>query len=381
MNKRIRKIFYGMIVGLLLVFALYINFQKEFINKTPVDSYETVTEKPSGKRIISTLKNTPNTETPVTEDTEVQENELLEPSFVWDIEYHYHYDQLSEEKQIWYNEILECLGTMASGTILTTSKTLDENDIKEIFECVLADHPELFYVDNGTWSKYDSGKNYYYLFSGAFNVTYEEAQKRSEEIEEVVKPILKNTETLTDDYDKIKYVYETIILNTDYDLNSEDNQNIYSVFINKRSVCAGYSKATQYLLNRMGVECTLISGTVYTTEATKEPHAWNLVKSNGSYYYIDTTWGDPTYQAEIYDIPDTSYIPNISYDYLNLNTNDIIKTHKASDDIKVPVCMDIKDNYYVREGAYFESYDREQMQRLFEPVRNNEAKEVVFRKT
>ena len=63
------------------------------------------------------------------------------------------------------------------------------------------------------------------------------------------------------DYQKILYVYEYIVNTVDYDLEAADNQNIYSVFVNRRSVCAGYSKATQYLLERLGVFCTYVTGT------------------------------------------------------------------------------------------------------------------------
>ena len=66
--------------------------------------------------------------------------------------------------------------------------------------------------------------------------------------------------------EKIRKIFEDILeqfigpvrirgmdVNVEYDLEAPDNQNIYSVFVNGRSVCAGYSKAAQYLLERLGV--------------------------------------------------------------------------------------------------------------------------------
>ena len=109
-----------------------------------------------------------------------------------------------------------------------------------------------------------------------------------------------------DEYEKIKYVFETIVDQTDYDLSAPDNQNIYSVFGNWTSVCAGYAKASKYLLDQLGVECIYVTG-----DASGEAHAWNIVRCDGQYYCYDATWGDPLYQEGIGVEMDTT-----SYEYL-----------------------------------------------------------------
>ena len=112
-----------------------------------------------------------------------------------------------------------------------------------------------------------------------------------EEFDLVAEEILRGIAKDASEYEKVKYVYDRMITDTEYDLSSPDNQNIYSVFIHHLSVCQGYSKATQYLLNRLGIESTLVLGTVDTGEG----HAWNLVSVNGEWYYLDATWGDASY--------------------------------------------------------------------------------------
>lgn len=311
-------------------------------------------------------------------ETGGQEAPEQEESFLEETSYHYAFDSLGEAEQKWYGQIAAGLGSMEQEVRLDKQGIeagLDETSIDKIFQCVLIDHPELFYVEGYTYTKYNRGEKILSIrFSGTYSVNREQALARKSEIEEAVRPILKESGSLSSDYEKVKYVYETIIKSTEYDLNSPDNQNIYSVFVNHRSVCQGYAKAVQYLLDRMGVECVLVQGTVDTGEG----HAWNLVKVNGSYYYVDATWGDASYQPEDGEMTG-HYVPEINYDYLCVTTEQLLRTHILEGYIPLPVCTDVKDNYYVHENAYFTEYDRERMQSLFDRAFAEGRQEVTVK--
>ena len=57
-------------------------------------------------------------------------------------------------------------------------------------------------------------------------------------------------------------------------------------------MCAGYAKAYQLILNRMGIECGYITGNA-VNDMVSGPHAWNYVRLDGNYYQVDVTWDDP----------------------------------------------------------------------------------------
>lgn len=303
------------------------------------------------------------------ESPEVSEEEPEEPSvsFLMEEVYPFARDSLDDAGRLWYDDMERILGGFGEKAELNAEGIglgLGEEDIDRVFQCVLSDHPELFYVEGYSYTKYSrAGELMAIEFSGSYSMDVETALQRKQEIETAASKIQGGIDRSASDYEKIKYVYETLIRTTDYDLNAEDNQNIYSVFVHHLSVCQGYAKATQYLLNRLGVECTLVLGTVDTGEG----HAWNLVKADGSYYYVDTTWGDVSYRME--DVPDTEeggiVMPEINYDYLNVTTEEILRTHTIGGEVPMPYCDALDANYYVREGAYFTSYDREQMEALF----------------
>lgn len=273
---------------------------------------------------------------------------------------------LNEAEAVWYHDMERILGSFGEKVRLSEESLqagLAEDDIDRIFQCVLNDHPELFYVEGYSYVKYSRGDKLRAIeFSGTYSVDRETAVLHRQEIEDAAEKILAGISAEASDYDKVKYVYETLITETDYELQSPDNQNIYSVLVNHRSVCQGYAKTTQYLLNRLGVECTLVLGTVENGEG----HAWNLVKIDDSYYYVDTTWGDASYQLGETNTASDFAMPAINYDYLNITTQELLRTHTIGGDVPMPVCTDNEANYYVREGAWFDSCDSERIRQLFD---------------
>lgn len=287
------------------------------------------------------------------------------------------YESLDAQEQIWYGEIEQALGEMTDTVKLSTEpigQGLDEQDIDRIFQCVLIDHPEIFYTTGYTYTKYSRGDRTVGIdFAGTYSLPREEAVNKAEEIRERASEWLSDIPSDASEYDKVKAVYEKIIFSTDYDLNASDNQNIVSVFLGNSSVCQGYAKATQYLLNHLGVMCTLVQGTVDTGEA----HAWNLVRVDGDYYYVDTTWGDASYRME--DGSGQEELPEINYDYLCVTTQELLRTHCIESVVAMPECTATQANYYVREGVYFTSYDAEQMQSIFDRAWESGRTEITLK--
>lgn len=282
-------------------------------------------------------------------ESEVDASESGETDVVTHNKNSYYYNQLSENERKVYDVIFKAIVGYDEGA---TMPTMDEKLIDKIFNAVLADHPEIFYVNGYRCTKYSQGNVVKRIaFTGSY--TYSKSAKTEIEprLVEAKNDILKNVYPAASDYDKIKYIYETIIKNTEYNLNSPDNQNVISVLLNHSSVCQGYAKTFQWLLNDLGIPCTLDNGVVIGGER----HAWNVCMADGEWYYVDPTWGDSSYTNP--DGSNVSFMPEINYDYLLVPLSELSHTHTSEAVVAMPLATSIADNYYVREGLYLTGYD------------------------
>ena len=265
----------------------------------------------------------------------------------------YAYETLTAEQKTVYDEVYRII--LAHDSKVKVS-TCDEKVLEKAYRSVIADHGGIFWVSGYNYTQYTMGKKIVSIdFSPSYTMERTERDSYQRRIDAVVDSILKNVDPSWGDYEKAKYVFEYLAGNVEYQMGTEQNQNIISVFLNKKTVCQGYANATQYLLTLLGIPAVVVTGT-----AEGDTHAWNLVQLDGAYYFMDTTWGNSSYNNGA-----SGMGTFINYNYFAVTTGELQKTHQPNDDIIVPVCQAVKDNYYVHENLYFDTWDADSIGNVY----------------
>ncbi len=199
----------------------------------------------------------------------------------------YYYMQLDEENKKLYEVLFDALSAAKTEVIIDVTNI---EQIEVAMEYISYDHPEIYYLNQYTiqlTSNKDKAKlNFEYFLSP------EEIEETNALLEEVTQSFIATIPTDATQQKITKLAYDYITSNVTYNEISEYNQSLISALIKKESVCAGYAKAYQYLLQKVGVWTTYLPVQSIEEETQGVSHALNMVKLDDDYFYIDSTWGD-----------------------------------------------------------------------------------------
>ena len=188
-------------------------------------------------------------------------------------------------------------------------KNVDADIIYEGLQSVTS--PYVFFVTNNDYTSI----NIQYSAESkdkSLNALKEINKKADEIVSKIITP------NMTDEK-KIETIYDYIINNADYDSEYYSNnkkvdftsRTAYGILLNKKGICGGFSDSINMLLRKIGIEAYSVFG-----RAAGDDHAWNVIKLNGEYRYLDVTF-DNTY----------STAQKISHKYLDVTEEQISKDH------------------------------------------------------
>ncbi len=266
----------------------------------------------------------------------------------------YYFQLLSEEEKRVYREMLQGIRERQEEFYLTSS---EESLIDKVYHAVLKDHPELFWIHNrqAVYRTTYPGKDYS-MFSPGYTYSDQEILEIQAAMEQGYQDVLGMIPEAASDYEKVKAVYTYLIDYVDY-VSTEHDQNLAGTFWKKQAVCAGYARGTQYLLERLGIPCIYVDG---DARDSAESHAWNLVKLNGEYYYVDATNGD---QPEFLEGDAVNLVEHKTtmYDYLCPFPWEYEEIYTSSMEFPVPECSSSDLNFYVMNQGCFDFYDAQSL--------------------
>lgn len=150
-----------------------------------------------------------------------------------------------------------------------------------------------------------------------YHNTKEQEEFITQEIKRIANEIIKPSMT---DLEKIKAINDYIVLNTTYSYDTTTTpHSAYALLTEGKGVCQAYALTAYRLLKEANLEAR------YVTGFAGEDHAWNLVKVDGEWYHLDTTWNDPVF-TNGKDMSDY-----VQYDYFLISDKEINKDHTIDD--------------------------------------------------
>lgn len=243
---------------------------------------------------------------------------MLTP-YNFDGKYYYLYSKLKPDLKKLYEKIYSGLIDTRKSIIIDGKYNADL--VFTIKDFVIRDHPEIFW-DGGGSSVWSGSDGYVNKMDLRYKFQGNELLKKKKELNNAISHFVEGLEGKTL-LEKERLIHDRLAEELEYEFNDLD-QTSYGSLVNKRAVCAGYSRGFQLLMRIVGMPCFYLSGLAQGSEDKSwERHGWNIVEINGQYYNVDLTWD----HVIISDKGKKIY----HHHYYNCDDDDIAKNHKRDD--------------------------------------------------
>jgi len=225
------------------------------------------------------------------------------------------YETLTNKQKIIYEQLVT--GIEKNHKEIRLRPSASESDAELAMNMIYNDYPEFFWLDGGAVFWF-SGKKVSSIEPTCLDILNEQ-EAMNKAINEIISGMPASADT---DYKKALYLHDALIYWADYDWDGNIyDQSPYSALVLRSTVCAGYTRAYQLLLNKVGISSWHVGGTSGGVN-----HTWNQVWIGDQCVYTDVTWDD----AGNYPL----------YDYFSLNLEQMSIDHFPVDEYTagLPAC-------------------------------------------
>ena len=171
------------------------------------------------------------------------------------------------------------------------SKNLSSESLKIVFEALMNDYPEFFWVTGGYTYTQKTDSDFIDTVSPKYLFPRSKVAAAKASLDAMASKLLVGLDGKSD-YEKSLIIHDRLAEHITYK-DTDNDQTAYGAIVEGEAVCAGYARAYQYLLIKVGIEAWSMSGKSYNpSTSVLEDHRWNMAKLDGKWCYTDVTWDD-----------------------------------------------------------------------------------------
>lgn len=263
------------------------------------------------------------------------------------------YNQLNDTQKGLYILMDNAIFNMQTGYI--SLGNANEKDITIAFFALRNDRPEYFWLPT-SYALRTKGLTGEICFARTDkDWLYTAAEKKNFEtrILKTLTEINQNFSGNETEFAREVLAHDILVSRLEYDSknvnNYENNPSAWDIvgaFIDGKAVCEGYAKSMQVLAFMLGLDCATVTG------VSAEPHMWNVINIENSWYHLDATANDT-------DNSSYHFFFNVTTEYILKSCTIDPAIDSATDtdaisrgNIFLPICTATEYNYHIVNSLY-----------------------------